>query len=194
MVSQRRNKAVQDPHSRPLKACSQGVANPEWSFVASSRQCAAFPTSYRAGSACTVPRGGLLACTPGLPWIPTFGQRLDVVHQAVKAPLRVNFRSAAPREAVQALVVPDVVKRQLRRANVLAIKLPVFGRIDRVAHVLAGMGGILPAGLGTGRVNRRRIRMCYWKRWRWARTKIKNLLALGVSLKSAIQYCVSSKS
>jgi hypothetical protein len=90
--------------------------------------------------------------------------------------------------------VPDVVKRQLRRANVLAIKLPVFGRIDRVAHVLAGMGGILPAGLGTGRVNRRRIRMCYWKRWRWARTKIKNLLALGVSLKSAIQYCVSSKS
>ncbi len=26
---------------------------------------------------------------------------------------------------------------------------------------------------------RRRIRMCYWKQWRWARTKIKNLLALG---------------
>ena len=24
---------------------------------------------------------------------------------------------------------------------------------------------------------RRRIRMCYWKQWRWARTKIKNLLA-----------------
>ncbi len=41
---------------------------------------------------------------------------------------------------------------------------------------------------------RRRIRMCYWKRWRWPRTKIKNLLALGVSLKSAIQHGVSSKS
>ena len=41
---------------------------------------------------------------------------------------------------------------------------------------------------------RRRIRMCYWKRWRWARTKIKNLLALGVSLKSAIQHGVSSRS
>ena len=26
---------------------------------------------------------------------------------------------------------------------------------------------------------RRRIRMCYWKQWRWARTKIKNFLALG---------------
>jgi RNA-directed DNA polymerase len=41
---------------------------------------------------------------------------------------------------------------------------------------------------------RRRIRMCYWKQWRWARTKIKNLLALGVSLKSAIQHGVSSNS
>ena len=23
--------------------------------------------------------------------------------------------------------------------------------------------------------------MCYWKQWRWVRTKIKNLLALGVN-------------
>ena len=38
------------------------------------------------------------------------------------------------------------------------------------------------------------MRMCYWKQWRWARTKIKNLLALGVSLKSAIQHGVSSNS
>ena len=41
---------------------------------------------------------------------------------------------------------------------------------------------------------RRRLRMCYWKQWRWARTKIKNLLALGVNLKSAIQHGVSSNS
>jgi RNA-directed DNA polymerase len=41
---------------------------------------------------------------------------------------------------------------------------------------------------------RRRIRMCYWKPWRWVRTKIKHLLALGVSLKTAIQHAVSSKS
>jgi len=39
---------------------------------------------------------------------------------------------------------------------------------------------------------RRRIRMCYWKQWRWARTKIRHLLVLGVSLKSAIQHGVSS--
>ena len=41
---------------------------------------------------------------------------------------------------------------------------------------------------------RRRIRMCYWKQWRWPRTKINHLLALGVSLKTAIQHGTSSKS
>ena len=41
---------------------------------------------------------------------------------------------------------------------------------------------------------RRRIRMCYWKQWRWVRTKIKHLLALGVGLKTAIQHAASSKS
>ena len=41
---------------------------------------------------------------------------------------------------------------------------------------------------------RRRVRMCYWKQWRWPRTKIRHLLALGVSLKTAIQHGVSSKS
>ena len=39
---------------------------------------------------------------------------------------------------------------------------------------------------------RRRIRMCYWKQWHWARTKIGNLLDLGVSLKTAIQHGLSS--
>jgi len=41
---------------------------------------------------------------------------------------------------------------------------------------------------------RRRIRMCYWKQWRWVSTKIRNLLDLGVNLKMAIQHGVSSKS
>ncbi|MBK6907004.1 MAG: group II intron reverse transcriptase/maturase [Rhodocyclaceae bacterium] len=41
---------------------------------------------------------------------------------------------------------------------------------------------------------RRRMRMCYWKQWRWPRTKIKHLLAMGVSLKTAIQHATSSKS
>lgn len=41
---------------------------------------------------------------------------------------------------------------------------------------------------------RRRIRMCYWKQWRWVRTKIRHLLNLGVSPKTAIQHAASSKS
>ena len=41
---------------------------------------------------------------------------------------------------------------------------------------------------------RRRIRMCYWKQWRWVRTKIRHLLALGVNLKSAILHGMSGKS
>ena len=41
---------------------------------------------------------------------------------------------------------------------------------------------------------RRRVRMCYWKQWRWPRTKISHLLALGVRLKTAIQHGVSRQS
>ena len=41
---------------------------------------------------------------------------------------------------------------------------------------------------------RRRIRMRCWKQWRWVRTKIKHLLDLGVSLKTATRHGVSSKS
>jgi len=41
---------------------------------------------------------------------------------------------------------------------------------------------------------RRRVRMYHWKQWRWMRTKIKPLLNLGVSPKTAIQPGASSKS
>ena len=40
---------------------------------------------------------------------------------------------------------------------------------------------------------RRRVRTCYWKQWRWARTKIRNLIALGIKLKDAIIAGMSSK-
>lgn len=40
---------------------------------------------------------------------------------------------------------------------------------------------------------RRRIRMCYWKQWRRARTKVRNLLALGTGLRQAILTALSSK-
>lgn len=34
---------------------------------------------------------------------------------------------------------------------------------------------------------RRRVRMCYWKQWRWCRTKIRELLKLGTILGTAIR-------
>jgi RNA-directed DNA polymerase len=41
---------------------------------------------------------------------------------------------------------------------------------------------------------RRRVRMCYWKQWRYVRTKVRNLLALGTSKRQAILTGLSSKS
>lgn len=40
---------------------------------------------------------------------------------------------------------------------------------------------------------RRRIRMCYWKQWRKPRTKIRNLIHLGVPVKLAISCGITSK-
>jgi RNA-directed DNA polymerase len=40
---------------------------------------------------------------------------------------------------------------------------------------------------------RRRIRMCYWKQWRYARTKVSNLLKLGTSKKHAILTAISRR-
>lgn len=40
---------------------------------------------------------------------------------------------------------------------------------------------------------RRRIRMCYWKQWRWCRNKVRELVKLGTSLRSAISVGLSRK-
>jgi len=40
---------------------------------------------------------------------------------------------------------------------------------------------------------RRRIRMCFWKRWRYTRTKVRNLLKVGTSKKTAILTSLSRK-
>jgi len=41
---------------------------------------------------------------------------------------------------------------------------------------------------------RRRVRMCYCKQWRYTRTKVRHLLALGVGRRTAIMTGISSKS
>jgi RNA-directed DNA polymerase len=40
---------------------------------------------------------------------------------------------------------------------------------------------------------RRRLRMCFWKRWRFVRTRIQNLLALGVPRRQAFRHAKSRK-
>ena len=40
---------------------------------------------------------------------------------------------------------------------------------------------------------RRRVRMCYWKQWRYARTKVRELRKLGTSLHAAISVAMSRK-
>jgi len=40
---------------------------------------------------------------------------------------------------------------------------------------------------------RRRVRMCYWKQWRWCRTKVRNLIKIGTSLHAAISVGLSRK-
>ena len=41
---------------------------------------------------------------------------------------------------------------------------------------------------------RRRVRCCYWKQWRWCRTRVRELLKLGTSKRTAIQAGLSRKS
>jgi len=40
---------------------------------------------------------------------------------------------------------------------------------------------------------RRRVRMCYWKQWRYARTKVRELRRLGTFLNAAISVAISRK-
>ena len=40
---------------------------------------------------------------------------------------------------------------------------------------------------------RRRVRMCYWKQWRYPRTRIRKLVQLGVSRDQAVSHGASRK-
>ena len=53
---------------------------------------------------------------------PTFCQLLNVVHHAIKIPLRIDLLAPTVVKASQAFVVPDVGKHRLHRANALAAK------------------------------------------------------------------------
>ena len=69
----------------------------------------------------------LLALTASLlfPLLPQarLGQLLNVVHHAVKVPLRVDLGPTSVVQPRKALVVPDVGKHRLHRAKSLAVQL-----------------------------------------------------------------------
>ena len=65
----------------------------------------------------------LALLNPGLPEARSL-QLLNVVHHAVQAPLRPDFRLPAMVQAAQALVVPQVGKHRLDGADALAVQPP----------------------------------------------------------------------
>ena len=72
--------------------------------------------------------------TAPLPLLITPGQLLDVVHHAVQVPLRVDLPAPAQVQAPKPLVVPDVAKHRLHRADALAVAPPSLGTVDSLLH------------------------------------------------------------
>ena len=66
-------------------------------------------------------------------------QLLDVVHHALQMPLRVDLLASAQVQPCEPLVVPDVAKHWLHRADALAIEASALGRINGTSHALARM-------------------------------------------------------
>ncbi len=91
-------------------------------------------------------------------------------------------------------------KREVRRFTGRSLGVSMDYRLRKLSQYLRGWFGYFGISEYYRPIPeleewlRRRVRMCYWKQWRWPRTKIRNLLALGVPLKAAIQHGVSSLS
>ena len=91
-------------------------------------------------------------------------------------------------------------KRNVRRLTGRSWGVSMRYRFNKLAQYLGGwMGyfGISEYYRPVPEIDewlRRRVRMCYWKRWRLVRTKVRNLLALGVNKRQAMQTAKSSKS
>jgi RNA-directed DNA polymerase len=91
-------------------------------------------------------------------------------------------------------------KHNVRRLTGRSWGVSMDYRLDKLAQYVRGWMGYfgisdyyrpIPA---LDQWLRRRVRMCYWKQWRYVRTKVRNLLALGTSKRQAILTGLSSKS
>ena len=91
-------------------------------------------------------------------------------------------------------------KRKLKKLSKRSAFMPMDKRIQNLNEYIRGW--INYYGIGQGyddcvKVDhwlRRRIRMCFWKQWRYARVKVRELLKLGTDKHSAISAAMSRKS
>ena len=68
--------------------------------------------------------------------IPVVRQLLDVVHQAVELPLRIDLGSSSQGEAVELLVRPQVAEHRLHGGEAPGDHLAPFIRVDLAFHAL----------------------------------------------------------
>ncbi len=111
--------------------------------------------------------------------------------------LGFTFRGAKLRWSDRAF---DDFKHNVRRLTGRSWGVSMAYRLYKLAQYVRGWMGYFGISdyyrpiPGLDQWLRRRIRMCYWKRWRKTRTKVRNLLALGTGKRHAIFTALSSKS
>jgi RNA-directed DNA polymerase len=111
--------------------------------------------------------------------------------------LGFTFRGAKLRWSEEAFAD---LKHRIRRLTGRSWGVSMAYRLHRLAQYLRGWMNYFGISEyyrpvpGLDQWIRRRIRMCYWKQWRYARTKVRHLLALGTSKRQAIMTAISRKS
>ena len=93
----------------------------------------------------------------------------------------------------------DEFKRRIRRLTGRSWRVTMSFRLQKLREYLQGWINYFgiseyyrPIGVIDAWI-RRRIRMCFWKQWRYARTKVRELRRLGTRLDTAISTAISRK-
>jgi RNA-directed DNA polymerase len=123
--------------------------------------------------------------------------RKFAIHPSVDIPIEGTFRGTKLRWSERAF---EDFRHQIRKLTGRSWGVSMDYRLHKLAQYVRGwMGyfGISDYYRPVPELDqwlRRRVRMCYWKQWRYVRTKVRNLLALGTSKRQAIMTGLSSKS
>jgi len=75
----------------------------------------------------------------------------------------------------------------------MVVKIKELTQYLRVWMQYFGIAATYQASVDLDQWIRRRVRMCFWKQWRRPRTKVRNLIKLGVPTKLAISCGITSK-